>query len=80
MNFLAVTLLWLRFKRKLEFPEEGSNHSEGPLLSVPQDATLTVSCHPQPRDRRDTQSRKSSPPSEGGSQSFGACSFPRHSL
>lgn len=36
MNFLAVMLLWLSFKRKLEFPEEGSNHSEGPpLLSGP---------------------------------------------
>lgn len=36
VNFLAVMLLWLSFKRKLEFPEEGSNHSEGPpLLSGP---------------------------------------------
>ena len=35
VNFLAVTLLWLSFKRKLEFPEEGSTRSEGPRLPVP---------------------------------------------
>ena len=49
VNSLAVAPAWLSFKRKPEFPEEGPDHSEGPLLSVPQDENSTrVSCQQSP--------------------------------
>lgn len=53
-NSLAATALWLSFKRKLEFPEEGSNYFKRPLLSVPEDENSIVSCQQQPRDGTNT--------------------------